>query len=110
MDATYGITKIELVRYYALVGELMMEHLQGRPVSLVQGAAGGGQTHVLPETCGASYRMEGIGPLDRKLDPDHPPYLEVALAARAALRGADECHGVPHLECGEGLASRSPTA
>ncbi|HZN48344.1 MAG TPA: non-homologous end-joining DNA ligase, partial [Ramlibacter sp.] len=33
VDAQSGITKIELVRYYALVAPLMMAHLQDRPIA-----------------------------------------------------------------------------
>src|SRR5690606_17346508 len=35
VDETTGVTKIEVVRYYALVGSLMLPHLKHRPVSLV---------------------------------------------------------------------------
>ena len=42
MDARSGVTKIDMVRYYALVGQLMMEHLEGRPVSLVRAPEGVG--------------------------------------------------------------------
>lgn len=40
IDASKNITKIELVRYYELVGDLMMEHLKGRPVSLLRAPGG----------------------------------------------------------------------
>ena len=42
IDASTGTTKLDLVRYYALVGDLMMEHLKGRPVSLVRAPTGVG--------------------------------------------------------------------
>jgi bifunctional non-homologous end joining protein LigD len=76
VDAESGVTKIEVIRYYALVGELMMEHLAARPVSLVRAPEGMGRPMFFQKHF-ERYRMEGIEPLDQKLDPDHPPYLEV---------------------------------
>ena len=40
IDAVSGITKIELVRYYLLVGDLMMPHLKQRPVSFLRAPSG----------------------------------------------------------------------
>ena len=79
IDTTTGITKVELIRYYGLVGKLMMEHLRGRPVSLVRAPAGVGgqlffQKHAEVE------KLPGIAQLDEALDPDRPPMLEVATA------------------------------
>jgi len=76
VDAESGVTKIELIRYYALVGELMMAHLRARPVSLVRAPDGVGRPMFFQKHF-ERYRMEGIEPLDQKLDPEHPPYLEV---------------------------------
>ncbi len=79
IDAASGTTKIELVRYYALVGPLMMKHLKGRPVALVRAPSGiGGELFFQKHA--DSYQMPGIVQLDRALDPDHPPLLEVATA------------------------------
>ena len=77
IDVSTGITKIELIRYYGLVGKLMMEHLKNRPVSLVRAPAGVGgqlffQKHAEVE------KLPGISKLDQALDPEHPPMLEVA--------------------------------
>lgn len=76
VDAQSGLTKIDVIRYYALVGELMMEHLKDRPVSLVRAPEGVGKP-VFFQKHSERYRMEGIESLDQQLDPDHPPYLEV---------------------------------
>jgi bifunctional non-homologous end joining protein LigD len=76
VDAASGMTKIEVIRYYALVGELMMAHLKDRPVSLVRAPDGVGQPMFFQKHS-ERYRMEGIEQLDRKLDPAHPPYLVV---------------------------------
>ena len=77
IDKASGATKIELVRYYALVKDLMQEHVKGRPVSLVRAPAGVGgelffQKHADPAT------MPGLKQLPARLDPDHPPMLTVA--------------------------------
>jgi bifunctional non-homologous end joining protein LigD len=77
IDKETGATKLALIRYYALVGDLMMEHLKGRPVSLVRAPDGVGgelffQKHV------DVRKMPGLRDLDQKLDPEHPPMLEVA--------------------------------
>ena len=77
IDAQSGLTKIELVRYYALVAPVMMEHLNGRPVSLVRAPAGVGgelffQKHL------ERYNMPGVEPLDPAFSPDHKPMLEIA--------------------------------
>src|SRR5471030_151491 len=42
IDQQSGATKITLVRYYVLVGALILPHLKGRPVSLVRAPAGVG--------------------------------------------------------------------
>ena len=77
VDKERGTSKIEVLRYYALVAPLMMEHLKGRPVSLVRAPTGVGgelffQKHL------EQRAMEGIRALPQAIDPDHPPYLEVA--------------------------------
>ena len=76
IDAASGTTKIELVRYYALVGDLMMLHLKGRPVSLLRAPSGVGgelffQKHATTE------KLPGIRQLDPALFISHPPMLEV---------------------------------
>jgi bifunctional non-homologous end joining protein LigD len=76
VDSASGVTKMELIRYYALVGELMMEHLPGRPVSLVKAPQGLGKPMFFQKHS-EKYRMAGIVETDRKLDPEHPPYLVV---------------------------------
>ena len=79
IDASTGITKVELIRYYGLVGKLMMSHLRDRPVSLVRAPAGiGGQLFFQKHA--EVEKFPGIAQLDASLDPDHPPMLEVAKA------------------------------
>lgn len=79
IDKQSGATKIDLVRYYALVGKLMLVHLRGRPVSLVRAPAGVGGELFFQKHAEVS-KMPGVKQLDAKLDPDHPPMLEVASA------------------------------
>ncbi|HXE48631.1 MAG TPA: DNA ligase D [Ramlibacter sp.] len=79
IDPATGTTKIELVRYYALVAPLMMEHLKGRPVALVRAPTGiGGELFFQKHA--QRYRMPGIEQLDPAFFPGHPPMLEVATA------------------------------
>ena len=77
IDPSTGLTKTELVRYYDLVGDLMMAHLKGRPVSLVRAPSGVGgqlffQKHVETE------KLTGIHQLDPALFISHPALIEVA--------------------------------
>ena len=86
IDAQSGATKLDLVRYYARVADLMMVHLKQRPVSLVRAPAGVGgelffQKHV------DVARLSGIEQLPQALDPGHPPMLVVA-RARGLLAAA----------------------
>lgn len=79
IDAATGITKLELVRYYASVADWMLPHLKGRPCSLVRGPTGVGgelffQKHL------ESLQITGIRELDAALWPGHAPLLEVATA------------------------------
>ncbi|MEO7392084.1 MAG: DNA ligase D, partial [Ramlibacter sp.] len=77
IDATTDTTKIDLVRFYALVGPLMMEHLKGRPVSLVR-APKGIAGELFFQKHAERYVMPGVIQLDPTLFPGHPPMLEVA--------------------------------
>lgn len=77
IDSSSGITKLQLVEYYALIAPLMMPHLKMRPVSLVRAPDGVGgelffQKHLEKST------MPGVQALDPSLDPDHAPLLEIA--------------------------------
>lgn len=77
IDAESGATKIELIRYYALIATLMMPHLKARPVSLVRAPEGvSGQLFFQKHFERAN--MAGVRALPQALDPDHPPYLEIA--------------------------------
>ena len=88
IDASTGVTKLELVRYYESVAEWMLPHLKGRPCSLVRGPTGVGgelffQKHV------ESLQIAEIKELDPALWPGHAALLEVptkkALIASAQM-------------------------
>ena len=77
IDPSTGTTKIDVVRYYSLVGDLMMKHLAGRPVSLVRAPAGVAgelffQKHAETE------KLPGMRQLSAALSVGHPPLIEVA--------------------------------
>ena len=78
MDAESGATKLDLVRYYALVGELMMSHLKARPVSLVRAPEGVGGELFFQKHVGDPAKMPGVALADAALDPEHPPMTEIA--------------------------------
>jgi bifunctional non-homologous end joining protein LigD len=77
IDSVSGATKIDLVRYYALVAPLMMEHLRDRPVAMVRAPAGIGSELFFQKHL-ERYKMAGVVQLDRAIDPDHPPLLGIA--------------------------------
>ena len=94
IDPSTGVTKIELVRFYGLVAPLMLEHLKGRPVSLVR-APSGIKGELFFQKHMEQSSMDGIRLLDPALDPGHDPLLEVANARgllSAAQMNAIEFH------------------
>ena len=77
IDPSTGLTKLDLIQFYSLVAPLMMEHLKGRPVSLVRAPDGiTGQLFFQKHL--ETAQMPGIKGLDPKLDPDHAALIEVA--------------------------------
>ncbi len=88
IDPSTGVTKLELVRYYASVAEWMLPHLKRRPCSLVRGPSGVGgalfyQKHI------ESLQIAQIRQLDPALWPGHAALIEVptkkALVASAQM-------------------------
>lgn len=77
IDVGSGVTKIELLRYYALVGPLMMKHLKGRPASLLR-APDGVDGQQFFQKHADTGRLPGIRQLDPALSIGHPALIEVA--------------------------------
>jgi bifunctional non-homologous end joining protein LigD len=79
IDPSTGITKIEIIRYYGLIAPLMLEHLKGRPVSLVR-APNGVSGELFFQKHWEKENMPGVDQLDPALDRDHEALLEVSTA------------------------------
>jgi bifunctional non-homologous end joining protein LigD len=76
VDTQSGTTKLDLVRYYALVGELMIEHLKGRPLALVRAPAGVGGGLFFQKHADVR-KLPGVKQMPQELDPGEPPMLEI---------------------------------
>ncbi|MFT3856492.1 MAG: DNA ligase D [Aquabacterium sp.] len=77
IDASSGLTKLDLVRYYESVAEHLLPHLKKRPVSLVRAPEGVDgekffQKHVDPRTIPHAHQ------LDPALWPGHDALAEIA--------------------------------
>ena len=75
IDPSTKLTKLDLARYYGLIAPLLLKHLKGRPVSFLRAPAGIQGEFFFQKHLEAA--MPGVKPLPAKLDPDHPPLLEV---------------------------------
>jgi bifunctional non-homologous end joining protein LigD len=91
IDASCGMTKADLVRYYASVAERMLPHLKGRPVALVR-APSGIDGQLFFQKHAEHTAMPGVTIHDRELWPDHPPLLTVDTVD--ALLGAGQMNAV----------------
>jgi bifunctional non-homologous end joining protein LigD len=85
VDASTGLTKLDVIRYYESVAEWMVPHLKGRPCSLVRAPTGiAGQLFFQKHLGG--LRIPQIKELDPALWPAHESLLEVPTAT--AIAGA----------------------
>ncbi|WP_028105216.1 DNA ligase D [Pseudoduganella violaceinigra] len=76
VDQASGLKKIDVVRYYALVADPMLEHTRGRPVAMLRAPEGVGAELFFQKHADVS-KLRGLKEFPRELDPDHPPMLEV---------------------------------
>lgn len=76
IDPSSGITKIELLRFYALVAPLMMPQLKSRPVSLLRAPDGITKQLFFQKHLDAR-QLVGVVQLSKNLDPDHQRLLEI---------------------------------
>lgn len=79
IDASTGLTKIDLVRYYESVAERMLPHLKARPVSLLRGPTGVGGELFFQKHDG-TLGIPALRALDPALWPGHAGLLEVPSA------------------------------
>lgn len=79
IDPSSGFTKMKLIRYYSLIAPLMLDHLKGRPVSLVR-APDGLTGQLFFQKHWEKEKMPGVNQLDPALDPGHEPLLEISTA------------------------------
>jgi len=79
IDAASGVTKGELVDFYARVAPLMLPHLKARPVALVRAPAGVTGAQFFQKHADENA-LPGITLLDKALDPGHEALLVVASA------------------------------
>ena len=83
IDESTGLTKLDLVRYYQSVAELILPHLRGRPCSLVRAPDGVAGTQFFQKHSERTG-IPGIIELPARLWPEHDALLEVASAQALA--------------------------
>jgi len=86
IDTSTGTTKMDLVRYYGIVGPLMMPHLQGRQVSLVRAPDGVDGPQFFQKHTGTE-KLPGIRQRTPVLTTSQPAVLEI-ISARGLLSAA----------------------
>ncbi len=79
IDASSGLTKGQLVRYYESIADFILPHLKDRPVSLVRAPEGvSGEQFFQKHVEGT--KMPGLRALDPALWPGHAPLLAIDTA------------------------------
>jgi len=76
IDASTGITKLDVVNHYLTVSKLILPHLVKRPVSLVRAPAGiAGQLFFQKHA--DTVKIPDLRQLDPAISPDHKPMVEI---------------------------------
>ena len=94
IDASTGLTKLDLVRYYESVAPFMLPHLKGRPCAFVRGPSGI-EGELFFQKHAERTSIAGVKELDADLWPGHGKMLEVVTAqglAGAAQMNVIEFH------------------
>ena len=76
VDARSGLTKLDVIKHYAVVAAVMLPHLKSRPVSLVR-APTGTDGELFFQKHAKAEEIPGIKLLDQALDPGHASLLEL---------------------------------
>ncbi|MEX3961895.1 DNA ligase D [Paraburkholderia sp. EG286B] len=76
VDPSTGVTKADLVRYYASIAERILPHLKARPIAMVRAPAGIAEDLFFQKHAERTG-MPGLTAHDRSLWPNHPPLLTV---------------------------------
>ncbi|WP_341318021.1 DNA ligase D [Paraburkholderia sp. IMGN_8] len=76
IDPTTGITKLDLVRYYASVAQWLLPHLKDRPLAMLRAPAGINEEMFFQKHAEAT-RMPGLKEHDPNLWPGHRTLLTV---------------------------------
>ncbi|WP_423460876.1 DNA ligase D [Ottowia sp. VDI28] len=80
VDASTGVTKLDVARYYATVAPLILPHLAWRPVALLRAPEGIGKETFFQKHM-ESIQLPGVKTLDMRLDPGHAGLLEISHAS-----------------------------
>ena len=80
IDAQTGLTKLDVVKHYALVAPVMLPHLKGRPVSLLRAPAGV-TGELFFQKHAKALEIPDIKLLSEALDPSHASLLGITNVA-----------------------------
>jgi len=76
IDASTGITKLDVVNHYLAVSKLILPHLVKRPVSLVRAPAGI-DGPLFFQKHADTVKIPDLRQLDPAISPDHKPMVEI---------------------------------
>ena len=94
IDLHSGATKLQLAEYYLAVGDRLMPHLAGRPLSIVRAPDGVDGESFFQRHCGR-LKMPHMKVLPKSLDPEHARLIQadsVTAAVEASQMGTVEFH------------------